>query len=221
MKKIASMLVALAMAAGASVAQAADNAWFTLQGGGPDVTVISQGPGQALVIEKQPGPGTTTLTIGYNVSSAGGPLGGYAYALNAQSQGQTALFSNPQNVGAGFSAPFPGPTGETLVYGAGSPAGTGAPGLVSTFTLVINKLGPLGETNIFGDFGPTAQAYASGYAWYGRVGPNPVTYGLPNYADDVGPGWGPLPVITIRNIPEPASIALLGVGALALIRRRK
>lgn len=219
MKKIVSMVVALALAAGASVAQAADNAWFTLQSGGPGVSLISQGPGQALIIEKGPGPGTTNLTIGYNITSEQGGMGGYAIALNATATAdQQVTFSNPQNVGAGYTAPFPGPIGQGLVYGAGAPAGNGGTGLVLTFNLSILKpASSPGEVLVLGQFGPTEQAYGNGSLWFGSVGPNPPDYGSAAFYGT----WGDLPVIVIRNIPEPASIALLGLGALALIRRRK
>jgi hypothetical protein len=88
--------------------------------------------------------------------------------------------------------------------------------LVSTFQLSITG-SDLGVTNVFGQHGPTDTAYLTAGLWFGSVGPNPPDWGN---AATYGT-WGDLPVITINTIPEPASLGLLAIGALALIRRRK
>lgn len=221
MKRLVALVASLALVASASVASAVDNAWFTLEGGGgADINVISQGPGQALIIEKGPGPGITTLTIGYNLTSEQGGMGGYAIALNAQANaGQVAAFANPTNLSPTYSAIFPGALGDVLVYGAGAPAGNGAAGLVMSFNLIIDKptTAADGSVLVLGQFGPTDQAYGNGALWFGSVGPNAPDFGSAAFYGT----WGDLPVIEIRNIPEPASLALLGIGAFALIRRRK
>ncbi len=83
--KLKVLVTALAFLASTAVASANDTSWFSLLGGG---TLVSQGPGQTLVIEKPLGPGTTVLTIGYNFSNTkqyGLPAGmaGWGYDLNA------------------------------------------------------------------------------------------------------------------------------------------
>lgn len=227
MKRIVSMIAAIAMIAGVSTAQAADHAWFTLEGatgpGAGSVQVISQGPGNALIIEKV---GDVSLNIGFrftNTFNAG--MASWAIALQSSAPG---IFSNPVYTGTGYAVNVP-PAGVGTPSLTGSQFTTsvpgGAAGLVYRFDLGLAGE-PIGNiVNVTGDFGGQNMYYGedSGYAWYGFVGPNPISYGINNYtgADDVTPGWGQLPVIIVRNVPEPASIALLGLGAVALLRRRK
>ncbi len=227
MKKIATLVAAVALLAASSVATAADNAWFTLEGG--PGTVVTSGPGNTLIVEKDAG-SSATLRIGYNFNSSFGPMASWSIALNtAGDLGATSSFGNGANGGlSGYTVN----TG-TLANGSSSfnvgqvstnnPA-NGTTGLAYLFDLTVSA-GPLGSgASVTGDFGGAEQAYSSGFYWYGFVGANPISYGRTGGytgAVDVTPGWGSLPVIIVRNVPEPATIALLGLGALALIRRRK
>jgi hypothetical protein len=211
MKKILGLVAALALVSSASTALAVDNAWFTLEGGGvPD----GQGSGQTLVITRNAGD-VTNLVIGFHITDTEG-LGMAGYAYDVHGAGENSWnFSNAQNVGAGYTNFIPGAVGASLQFGATSFTG-GATGLVSTFLLSITG-SDLGVTNVFGQHGPTESAYLNGTLWFGSVGPN-----APDFGSSASYGtWGDLPVITINTIPEPASLGLLAIGALALIRRRK
>lgn len=222
MKKLGLLVAALALIGSASVARAADAAWFTLESaGGPgagSVSVVSQGPGQALVIEKQ---GDVSLNIGFrftNTYTSG--MFGWAIALNSSAPG---TFSGGNFLGTGYAQNFgAGPVGNTLVAAQSTTSvGSGSSGYVYNFNL--NLLGePIGNiVNVTGDYGFSGMTYDSNFAWYGTVGSNPITYGIAGYDGNPGGTWGQLPVIVVRNVPEPATMALLAFGAIALIRRRK
>lgn len=231
MKKLGLLVAAIALLTGFSVAKAADNAWFTLEGssgaGAGSVVVVQQGgPGQALIVEKQ---GDVSLNIAYRfTNSYATGMSGWAIALSAIGPGANT-FSDGANAGlTGYDSSNGGTTGGPAFFaGQTSSAGTGGQGRAYNFTL--NSLGQgalAGITNVTGDFGPSEQAYGGeiqGAAWYGFVGPNPISYGRVGYVGsvDTTPGWGSLPVIIVRNVPEPATIVLLGLGAVALIRRKR
>ncbi|MFQ5473031.1 MAG: PEP-CTERM sorting domain-containing protein [Dehalococcoidia bacterium] len=200
------LLVTLLVLSTASIATAADNMWFTSGGAGA--------PGTALVLT---GPGPHLVEVNITFSSPGA---GWAMTLFGAAGQSAAGFNYAPGNALGYTADQldTGAAGS-LMSDVGGIDNTGQGGSGVVFTFELSGLG-----DVTGDFGATAQAYGNGYAWYGFVGPNPISYGIAGYVGPAGtpdqtPGWGSLPVISV--IPEPATIALLGLGAVALIRRRR
>lgn len=228
MKKFNVFVATIALLAATTAASAVDTAWFSLEGG--TVLNSSQGPGAALVIEKNLD--TVTLTIGYNVSSGSGALAGWAIAITSQqTPGKSVSVDGFTRLGAGYNIPTGGNApvslsgGGTFDIGAGAINADGTTGLVFTFELTIDGKTDQSTTDIFGSFGTSEQVRSDGVQWYGTVGPNAGSGGLGDPVGVVygyaGTSFGSLPVISITNIPEPATLALLGLGVVALIRRRR
>lgn len=233
MMKLKVLVVAFALLGATAVANAADNAWFSLESVSTGVTA-TWGSGQTLIIDKDSSAGlSVTLTIGYNVTAANGALSAWHIDLNSPDAGLsvvggslTGLAANAtsaegagsENAGGNLFTNF----GQTFI------GANGSTGLVGTFQLTIEKQpgDPLTTRNIFGTFGVSTQADNVG-TWYGFVGANPnatfgnALYGFNGYDFGTYTTRPSLPVITINNVPEPATLALLGLGVVCLIRRRK
>lgn len=201
----------------------ADNMWFTVESSsGPGTfSVIESGPGRALVVEKE---GDISLRIGINITSKFGSLAGWDVQLNTTTESGTSQFENGSFVGSGYDFFLPGAPNGTSSFqaGSGSLPGTGTAGLIYKFDIRAAGQAVGDTTYVTGDFGDQGIYYGNGFVWYGFVGPNPISYassyvGFP----DVSPGWGLLPVIAIRTIPEPTMFCLIGLVAIALIRRNR
>jgi hypothetical protein len=211
-----SIVATLGLLVGTSVAQAADNAWFHLQGSSDPGSIVGSvgGSGLPLAITTDTA-GPITLNIGYSLTNNtyGTPMAGVGLHLGAVPGGSYSP-TTPTSANYNFAAVNTG--GAELTAAWVSNGGNGPTGHVLNFSLTLGALAPGQVLNVFGDMGPgdTVEA-ANGFAWYGRVANNEVIYGYG------GTSFGNLPIITITNIPEPASMALLVLGAVALMRRRK
>lgn len=202
---------------------APNHMWFTLEGasgpGAGSVNVVQSGPGHALEIEKI---GDVSLRIGLQFSSQFPFMASWGVEL-ATSAGE---FSNGAFTDSGYDHVTGGlPNGtSTFSIHHGSEFVMGSVGQVLQFDLHAPVLAINDQTNVTGDFF-VGSFSINGFAWYGFVGPNPLSYGLPAYSmagsPDVTPGWGDLPVIVVREVPEPAVIGLLGFSSLLVIRRRQ
>ena len=220
MKKIASLIVAVAMLASVSVANAADNMWYTLiSSSDASVVVADSGPGKALSLTK-PGAGAATIRVGLNMTSSTAAFAGWE--INHIITGG-ATFANGALLGTNYDQVLSDITnGSTnATFGRGSSSVSGSAGLVFAFDLVLPAGGNL-PVLVTGDFGQSGALYSNGLYWYGRVAANPISFGGAGYTGgaDTTPGWGSLPVISIQ-VPEPTTLVLLGLGAVALLRRRK
>lgn len=218
MKNLATLIVAIAMAASVSVANAADNLWYTLISTS-DASIVagSSGPGQTLSLLK-PNAGPATVRIGVNISNQYDFFAGWT--LNLQTTAGST-FANGVRLGT-YDQDIDGIVNGSMSasFGAGSSSLQGSEGLIYEFDLVLT--GSNLPVAVTGDFGAQGIIYSNNFNWYGFVGANPISYGKPNYTfgPDTTPGWGSLPVITVA-VPEPTTLVLLGLGTVALLRRRK
>jgi len=222
--KLKVFVAAIAMLGLVTTANAADTAWFSLENAPAGVTA-NLVDGQ-LQIEKDDGlaPNPVTLVIGYNFTNtniySSGLMSSWSISLSSPDAG-LSIGGLTYDLAGGYDSQLLGGSGASPgtfldSFGQGSTSQSGGVGLVGTFELIIDKGIFAGPYNIFGAFGGSEQIYDSGYAWFGAVGPN-----VSDIYGTIGTSFGALPVITITNIPEPATIGLLGLGVVALIRRRR
>jgi len=230
MKKTFCMIAALAAFALAPVAaNASATVWMNYTGGSAsdgDLTVIQNGgPGAQLILEKpQTGTATFTVDVIANVNLAAA-FSSTSTNLSTNSSNIAVSESNvnllgPTN-GANLNQITPGFAPGPLLndFGQGDFFFGITPGdglLLGTITFVIDKSN--GEDGfdiaIDGSIGNTAWAFQG-------AGIDPVIFGDGPGTNGANLGEFGGTFATIRNIPEPATLSLLGLGAVALIRRRR
>lgn len=249
MRSVGKLVLALALVLSvSSSANAAAFVWAQLgAGSSPGVAQVSGGEsGASLVLTKPNTPGTYTINIDVMVrsSTAAATQGITGYrSVFLKSATDTGLslgaFSNLNpmawtgTVGAGSNAN----TGNTLIDALGNnrsgtqttiSSGNSPKNIYSLSLTIVKEPGV-----VFGAEHRVWGAVSGGGAWaqlpvadnFVTMGPNPSTSGAAGSAVDTQAERDSvvanlLPLIIIRNVPEPATIGLLALGMLGLIRRR-
>jgi hypothetical protein len=231
MKVAMRVMAVAAMLAMASVAKADTAVWFEasspLGGAGIDV---QGGPSSVLALSCDatlPTVCTWTISIAFVNDGPDSPLLSWAsdLVLGPSAVGKIDI------VPGSFAYPPPNPT-PGFTFGSHAPAAgpsinqgqnllTNANGLDTSFTgvnggtvasFILRKTKQAGNINL-----DTIGHVAGGVEWANADGAYPVINGI---VDGGAAGTDLGAAMSIRNFPEPSSLALLGLGALALIRRR-
>jgi len=234
MKKNTIMIAATVAAfALASVSQAATSVWFQLGDAGTSgVTVANDngtgGPGETLLLDKPGEPGIYTFTVDMYASVTGPGLYSHNTTLSADGTVSASTLQNaspPSDGGfsianTGTGAGIFGPGFILNNYGSGCFSGTGwalQNMYLGSITLTVDKT-DLGSVNVYAEVGNGSYGLnGGGFEQELYFGPNPSVSGQ----NAISPPAGEFAVITITNLPEPATLSLLGLGAIALIRRRR
>ena len=233
MKVARVLMVGLAVMSLSTAANGAYSVWWEATAG-PGVPGGGSlgGPGEVLKLncDTSAGPVTCSWTvkmflevgqndtpiIGWGHDLLGSPTDdGKVAVTNAFYKGPFTTFSNPFGNPANFEAAFGGAPDLIInTFAAGGAAGVG-PGVHNILEFTLEK------TKNQGDLNSAIITSAVNFgAWADILGGVPnINFAGTNLDANVGTATGT--VIQINNIPEPGTIALLGLGAIALIRRRR
>ncbi|MCB9853172.1 MAG: PEP-CTERM sorting domain-containing protein [Phycisphaerales bacterium] len=223
MKKNFAITAALAaMFAMPAFSMGAAQIWWTLDSG--DASQVSGGVGQTLVLNRGDAAQIYdfTVTMWANVTNVGLFSANTTLTANGAVSATAAALNAPPGGGVtpagGLNTPGPGPIATN--FGGATFSGTGYLGNMinlGTISLRIdNTGGAVGNVDIFAQVGSGVFGQSDFQAATVDYGPN---LGIDGGVE--GNGAGGLPVITIIQVPEPATLSLIGLGALALIRRRR
>lgn len=184
--------------------------------------------------------GTTNLGLGFTIESVDnthpGPNNGYDMlrldeggAWSGEFQPGDRLLYNSGNFGPG------GGTGESVfkitfasaVFGCGTQAQSNAGGAFTSFAgywtdfATLNNVGYSNNSGFNSIGGHSGSAYTGGYDTVASINEMFVVAVMDDFnVDNLGFAIGQVDVLT-RLVPEPGTMAVLGLGALALMRRRK
>ncbi|MCB9855681.1 MAG: PEP-CTERM sorting domain-containing protein [Phycisphaerales bacterium] len=218
--RVAALVGAFAMPA---ISQGAASIWFEYVSGTTGAnSVVSQGEGQVLVIEKPDVPGQFTYTINMlaNVTDVGLYSANTTLSADGPAAVPSMILNAPPGGGAtpagGLGVFGPGPIATN--FGGATFSGPGYLGnniLLGTLTFVVDK------TQDHDTFISIIASVGSGVFGQSDFGAADVRYADGAYVSGGIQGAATNTVIQFVNIPEPATLSLLGVGAIALIRRRR
>jgi hypothetical protein len=218
MKLVRFMVVALAAMSFATVAQGATNVWFTGTAIGPGAGVSGGGAlGSVLELSSNPGLGDVSWNI---VAHMATDEGIFAYDISVDSSdaglvGSGNALVGGSDFGAGIdfntNGASPGTVARIAQTDNGGP-NNGADLPLFSFTLTYNGAG---DASLIAGTAPDSFGWGDINFGFGNI-----FYGADTTSVEGFDAYGGT-VISITEVPEPATLSLLGIGAIALIRRRR
>lgn len=226
MKVAMRVMAVAAMLAMASAAKADTAVWFMASAPAGGAGIDQQGgPGQTLLLScdaSGPAVCTWTISIAFANDPGDSPIVGWAsdLVMGQEAVGKIDIVpgSFAYNAGAGFPVhtPAAGPAinnGTALLTNAnGSDTSFVGQSSGTLASWTLRKTKTAGNINI-----DTIGHVSGNLEWANADGGYPNINGV---LEGGGAGNVLGAAMVIRNFPEPSSLALLGLGALALIRRR-
>lgn len=233
MKMVRNVVVALAILASATVANAASVAWFTAAntaGNGAGAPGGAAGSRLDLTCDTSGPAGSCSWVITMKLTTSGG-LGGWNADLvtapgnGVSSSNGTLAGTNPWTGANSLSNGGTGGSGGALLVGAQGQTFNNVPaGSVDLISFTLTRSFATGNTSI-ADINVKIPVSPNGVEWFNGTdgdyenvafGPNAAVQAVGGGEIAVG-----LPVIRITNIvPEPTTLALLALGGLAAFRRK-